>query len=203
MLDQFVPQETTEYILAMGSLGPFGQTFADKVETAAKVIWASYPILNYAQLKTPPNTFPIQTDGYNCGVVVVLNIMDLILSQWNHSWIIDDLVSDNEFGKTFWYDQILRNNAIVLQSMYEVPWYTSFVSNTMKSQDKIYKRIFNYVRLEFILLMERVHCIYVKAFSMRNCWTKWWSFGKPRMNYAKAAHHDPYLKYIHQIFFYE
>jgi hypothetical protein len=183
MLDQFIPKETTQYLLAMGGLGPFGRIFAGKDAAAAKVIWVGYPKLYFPQLKTQPDTFRIQTDGYKCGVFVILNIMDLMLSQWNRSWRMDDLVSGNDGGQTFWYDQISQTNAIVLPSVYEVG--TSFVSNTMKSQDKLYKRLCNYVRLEFILLMERVHCIYVEAFSMRDCRTKWWSFGKPRMNHAK------------------
>jgi hypothetical protein len=51
--------------------------------------------------------------------------------------------------------------------------------------------------MELVLLIERLHCVYVEAFLMRDCQTKWWWLGKPQQNYVEKIEKDPLMPYIH------
>jgi hypothetical protein len=71
------------------------------------------------------------------------------------------------------------------------------VANPSETCATEYKRLCGYIRMELVLLIERLHCIYVKAFSMQDCRTKWWRFGKPWKDYVEKIEKDPLTPYIH------
>jgi hypothetical protein len=84
----------------------------------------------------------------------------------------------------------------VLPARYKIG--TAFVRYLKNATGKDYKQLCDYMRMEFVLLMERLHCIYIEAFSLRDCQTKWWVFGKPRSDYIDKLTQDPLVDYIHQ-----
>jgi hypothetical protein len=79
--------------------GPFGRVFAANDKVSAPLIWEHYSVSYFPQLKTQSKSLPVQCDGYNCGIFVVLNIMDLVITQWNKIWRLEDLWSDTELHK--------------------------------------------------------------------------------------------------------
>ena len=82
--DDFVPTFSIEWIMSLGAVGPFGKVFGDtEACKASELIWDAYPTSYFPLLKTQPQTLPVQTDGYNCGIYCILAILDLVLTQWH------------------------------------------------------------------------------------------------------------------------
>jgi hypothetical protein len=57
------------------------------------------------------------------------------------------------------------------------------------------------MQMEMVVLMERIHCIQVEAFSRRDNSTKWWALGVLRLNLFKLLKEDASLGYIHSKMF--
>ena len=99
----------------------------------------------------------MQSDGYNCGVHVILTILDLVVTQWDKHWCMSDLAEEKQTdGKAVWKGHITRRNPVVLPSQHGIG--TAFVPNPNMATKLTYKRFCNYIRMEMVLLMERVHC---------------------------------------------
>ena len=76
-------------IMAMGGVGPFGRVFESN-DLGYQQIFIDYlPKYHLPQLETPPGTFPMQKDSCNCGVFVILTMMDLIITQYNTVMKVD------------------------------------------------------------------------------------------------------------------
>ena len=67
--------------MAMGSVGPFGRVFVDSDNFSGAYLWTVYPESYYTILKTPKSSLPVQSNGYDCGVRVILTILDLVVTQ--------------------------------------------------------------------------------------------------------------------------
>ena len=68
LLDNYMYQDSLEYLWAMGSIGPFGMVFLEGEMDWFNVIGKHHFELIFPQLLAPKKTFPSQSDGYNCGV---------------------------------------------------------------------------------------------------------------------------------------
>jgi hypothetical protein len=73
LIDEYVPLHTIEYIWVMRAARPFGCIFAENDTESAPLLWQHYSWSYFPQLKTQPKTLPVQCDGYNCGIYVLLN----------------------------------------------------------------------------------------------------------------------------------
>jgi hypothetical protein len=200
LLEAYVPLYTTDYIWAMGVNGPFGRVFAENDKKSAPFIWKHYSWSYFPQLKTQPTTLPVQCDGYNCGIFVLYNIMDLVLTQWDKVSVISDLVvagleASPSNALATWMDIIGLCKFARLPSWYSIG--TAFVLDPSSANKNVYKTICDFMRLEMVVLMERLHCIYYDTFSQRDTRLKWWVFGSLRDFHVRAVKNEPCLEYIH------
>jgi hypothetical protein len=112
---------------------------------------------------------------------------------------IQILQESDENNSFMWQKLISARVPIVLPRCYRIG--TCFVSDPQKTSKQAYKRLCTYMRTELVLLIERLHCIYIQAFSRRDCRTKWWKFGVIRNAHARAVREDPMFNYIHDNLF--
>jgi hypothetical protein len=146
----------------------------------------SHPSFHYSQLKTPKNLFPVQTDGCNCGFFVVLSIMDLVVSQWNRVWKIGDLDNmNNQDIISGWEKLICANMHVVLPPSYNIG--KTFLADLNSEPKKFYSKLSILMRMEMVILMERIHCVYQEAFSAMDCRTRWWKLGVPEKHILKPS----------------
>jgi hypothetical protein len=59
----------------------------------------------------------------------------------------------------------------------------------------------DYMRMEMVVLMERIHCIQIEAFSRRDNCSKWWELGVLRSDHFNLVKQDAGLGYIHSKLF--
>jgi hypothetical protein len=197
LLETFEPIQLIEYLFAMGCSGPFGRVFTDNNSQSAHVFWKNVPDAYFPQLKTTKNTLPIQADGYNCGVYVIFSIQDMVITQRNKQWFVADVFPPKtKDKKEAWKTAIREKKPMVIPASYKIG--TCFIKSPAKAQGPDYKRLCNFMRMEFAILMERLHCFYIEAYSKRDCHTKWWLFGLPRASYTVAIQQDPLSPYIHK-----
>jgi hypothetical protein len=150
LLDSYVPQSSMEYVWAMGAAGPFGCVFEANDRDSAPLIWKHYSVSYFPQLKTQSKSLPVQCDGYNCGIFVVLNIMDLVITQWNKIWRLEDLWSDTEsqqekesYLSEKWLDLLRERKFATLPDIYGIG--KAFVSNPSTTEGKVYKKLCDYM----------------------------------------------------------
>ena len=188
---------TIEYLLLLGCTGPFGRIFMAKDTFSMHQFWTAYPATYVPQLKTENKVLPIQSDGYNCGIYLVFSMQDFILTQWDKRWTKTDVlgVEENK-AEEAWKQLIEAKQSIKIPHVFGLG--KAFVSQPETTDAKVYKRFCDYMRMEMCLLMERIHCIYVEAFSRRNCRTMWWKLGVARERYRKAILQDKDMIYVHQ-----
>ena len=73
-----------------GSSGPFGRVFeSTEIDFYSQYV-SLFPLFIYPQLKSIKNSFLLQEDSFYCGVFVIINIMDLVYSQWDKLWEFDE-----------------------------------------------------------------------------------------------------------------
>ena len=126
--------ETDEaYIMARGLSGPFGRVKLKNENFHNQDMQKYYPRFHYPQLKTPPKTLPVQTDGYNCVFFVILNILDLIYTQADKQWV---LLNQDEASQDWFFSMVEERQAIVLPDKYGIG--TAFVENPSQCQGKQY-----------------------------------------------------------------
>jgi hypothetical protein len=184
LLETFEPIQSIEYLLAMGCSGPFGCVFTDNNSQSAHVFWKSVPNSYFPQLKTTKNTLPIQADGYNCGVYVIFSIQDMVITQRNREWLVADVfTTKTKDKKEAWKMVIKEKKPMVIPASYKIG--TCFVKSPSKAKGADCRRLCDYMQMEFAILMECLHCIYIEAYSKRDCRTKWWTFGVPRASYIQ------------------
>jgi hypothetical protein len=167
-LERFEPIQSIEYLFAMGCSGPFGQVFTDNHTQSAHMFWKNVPDAYFPQLKTTKNTLPIQADGYNCGVYVIFSIQDMVITQRNRQWFVADVfTTKTKDKKESWKTAIQEKKPMVIPASYKIG--TCFVKSPSKAKGADYKRLCDFMQMEFAILMERLHCIYIEAYSKRDC----------------------------------
>jgi hypothetical protein len=105
LLETFVPQDSTEYFMAMGASVPFGQVFAENNTALASLVWETHSASYFPQLKMQTGALPVQCKGYDCGIYVIYNIMDLVLTQCSHVWYVVNILDPDkptEYPASFW-----------------------------------------------------------------------------------------------------
>jgi hypothetical protein len=70
------------------------------------------------------------------------------------------------------------------------------VSNPARTEGQWYKKLRDYMRMEMVVLMERIHCIQIEAFSRHDNSSKWWALGVLRSNHFNLVKQDAGLGYI-------
>jgi hypothetical protein len=148
LLEDYVPVYTTDYFWVMGTAEPFGREFEENDKESAPFIWKHYSWSYFPQLKTQPNTLPVQCDGYNCGIFVVYNIMDLVLTQWDKVWVISDLVvarleASSSNALATWTDIIGLCKFAQLPNWYSIG--TAFVPDPSSANKTVYKTICDFM----------------------------------------------------------
>jgi hypothetical protein len=162
LLADFEPVLTAEYLLALGCAGPFGRIFEGKNVQSAQVFWKSVPKSYFPQLKTYQKSLAMQVDSYNCGLYVILSIQDFVLTQRGKFWTIADVFQAKVKDKyEAWWGSIEKQDPMLLPYCYKIG--TGFVRSPSKAEASDYKRLCDYMRMEFVVLMERLHCIYIEA----------------------------------------
>ena len=82
---------TMEDIWVLGGAGPFGAVFySDEKPIYQNLRLQS--LIHLPQMKTFQKVLPTQTDSYNCGPLVIVMVMDLVLTQWDKQWLIRDFL---------------------------------------------------------------------------------------------------------------
>jgi hypothetical protein len=124
--------------------------------------------------------------------------MDLVITQWNKIWRLEDLWSDTELQEAnesdlsdMWLDILRHRKFATIPDFYGIG--TAFVRNPSTTEGQVYKNLCDYMRMEMLVLMERIHCIQVEAFSRRDNSTKWWALGVLRLNLFKLVKEDASL----------
>ena len=156
----FKPEVRLQQIWRIGSKGPFGRVFLEHETDLFKTYNSIQPKYRLPQIKAPIATFPLQTDGQNCGVYVLLTMIDFIITQWSHIWIRDD----------DWDSQLTNNSVFRLHDNCKIG--TAFVANAKEEDGRFYHGLAQLVRAEMVVLMERLHCIFVNAYSETDSVTK-------------------------------
>ena len=203
LLDNYMYQDSLEYLWAMGSIGPFGMVFLEGEMDWFNVIGKHHFELIFPQLLAPKKTFPTQSDGYNCGVFVILTIMDFVVTQWNKQWRMNDLSDDGLtlFGLTNWDNMIHNYESIRIPQSYNIG--TAFVEDNKTCSAQTYKRLCDYIRMESVILMERIHCIFYEAFSNTDQRVETRILGVARDEYWDAIKDDPVIMYVRRNLFRE
>ena len=148
------------HLWAMGGVGPFGRVFLSSDELDQHLTISHHmPNAVFPLLNSPPNTFPTQTDFYNCGVLVILTILDMVLTQWDKKWATCDM--------EHWSSQINQKSVYFLIPK-EYGLGTSFVSLPEQATGTDYTQICDIIRVEFLVLLERLYVIYHQAFSSKD-----------------------------------
>ena len=75
---------------------------------------------------------------------------------------------------------------------------TGFVNEPTKTPLNVYSELCDLMRMEMVTLMERIHCLYVEAYSRRDCRTAWYDFGLPRKQYKIAVAESDAIDRIHE-----
>jgi hypothetical protein len=139
-LCKYKPNPTIQNLMAFGCVGPFGHVFVETNASSAETFWDTFPLSYYPQLKTQPNTFPVQSDSYNCGVYVVYTIQDLIVTQWDKHWMIHDVLKPIDKNKLEVWNQLIQmKQTLILPARYQIG--TAFVRYPAKTTGKEYKRL--------------------------------------------------------------
>ena len=131
-----------ERIWAIGCKGPFGRVFFHDERNLYDAYISAQPRYKFPQLKAPLGTFPLQQDSYNCGVYVLMSLMDFVLTQWSNIW-----VTDNKF-----YDNVHNNSVFRLNAACKLG--AAFVENPKDEIGLHYSWIAQLIRCELVMLME-------------------------------------------------
>ena len=157
----------SHHLWAMGGFGPFGRVFLSSNELEQhKTIRQHLPHAVFPHLKAHLNTFPFQTDQYNCGVLAILSILDIVLSQWDKKWVTEDLEIDpNNVTPPVGRIAVGNNEPISFLIPKAYGLGTSFISKPEEATGEEYTELCDLIRLEFEVLLERLYVIYHQAFS--------------------------------------
>ena len=201
LLDAFDPKKKRlEDFMAMGLVGPFGRLTSPEEVEFPKAFKLAYPLSHFPQLKTEKKVLPIQTDSWNCGVFMIYIMMDMILSQHMSTWGISLLMKKGEQNATtVWHRLLKSRRPIVLPSSLNIG--TAFMPDPTKAKGELYTRICQYIRMETVILMERLHCLYNEAFNAKDARTRWDIFGVPRPAYKQALKDDKDMEFVHRRYF--
>ena len=77
-------------------MGPFGRVFLDDELDLFHQLREAHPLFYYPQIKTHQPVFPLQQDSWNCGIFIILSIIDLVIGQWEREWYIIDVIKKGE-----------------------------------------------------------------------------------------------------------
>ena len=180
---------TTEDLLKRtmyyGMSGPFGRVFMEDEKDIYNEYISLYPLFYYPQLKCHTASFPIQEDGFNCGIFVLINIIDMICSQWDQRWVFP----------TNWKALVKLHQSIIIGEDIELG--KTFVKDPQSTTGTQYTRICNYIRMELVMLMERLHCIFYNAFSADDSICDDSILGQLRPSYKDNLSIDPLAVYIY------
>ena len=91
----------------------------------------------------------MQTDGYNCGIFVILSMLDLIYTQAGKRWV---LLNNDEASLEWFFSMVETRQAIKLPEAYGIG--TAFVENPSACQGHQYTKLCHYIRCECAMLME-------------------------------------------------
>ena len=191
------PEHTFENVWCMGAVGPFGRVCLPTQLDLWEKFRQLHPRFYYPQLKTIDMAFPAQVDGHNCGILVFVSMIDLILTQWNIVWHMKDVIAEPTSNIVGGWDKIISDpkTGIRLPLSYNIG--TAFLEDPKTAPGTTYSRLCGYFRTEMAVLMERMHCIYVDAFSQNDGRTRSSILGVQRKEYLDALRDDdliPYLK---------
>ena len=140
--------------------------------------------------------FPAQVDGHNCGILVFVSMIDLILTQWNIVWYMKDVIAEPTLNIVGGWDKIISDpkTGIRLPLSYNIG--TAFLEDPKTALGTTYSRLCGYFRTEMAVLMERMHCIYVDAFSQNDGRTRSSILGVQRKEYLDALRDDDLIPYL-------
>ena len=147
LLEEAKPAEDWEQLWLIGGRGPFGFY----LHPGTKVGDTFGPIMP-TRFRDEADRILQQHDGYNCGLYCNLFIMDFVLTQWNRSYSVSDLAP---------YKKIGSQVTITIPDDYGLG--TTFHQINGKQVNA--QEIADFVRLEIICLMERLHALYYNAYS--------------------------------------
>ena len=178
-------------------------------------------------LKAPNATFPIQEDGYNCGIFVFLTILDFVLTQWNREWTYDKIDVNNKpkkesqtkleskdpifgFSRSWTKDHIDVNHYSKkdLRAHLESPdpiivlpdsfgIGTTLLERPVTGRGRFYTKICNLIRMEMCVLFERVYCVFYNAFSANGMVCDVNVFGQVRKIYSETMGADHQMKHVY------
>ena len=98
------------------------------------------------------------------------------------------------FGLTNLDDMIHNYKAIRIPESYNIG--TAFVEDNKTCSAQTYKRLCDYIRMESVILMERIHCIFYEAFSNTDQRAETRILGVARDEYWDAIKDDPVIMYV-------
>jgi hypothetical protein len=155
------------------------------------------PVLVSAEIKFLFDGKTHGNNAMNCGVYFIFSIQDMVITQRNKQWFVADVFTPKtKDKKEAWKTAIQEKKPMVIPASYKIG--TCFIKSPAKAQGADFKRLCDFMRMEFAILMEHLHCIYIEEYSKRDCRTKWWLFGVPRETYTVTIQQDPLSPYIHK-----
>ena len=157
---------TNEHLWALGSVGPFGMVFYSEEKLAYIALKGLHPLLYMPQLKTRGKSFPAQTDSYNCGMMVIATLIDLVLTQWDKPWLLSDWWDINNSPQRAWKSHLKKSKfAAFIPKAYAIG--TTFCSDPASAlvTPGYYTSLCDNLRVELYILMQRLFAIFHQAFS--------------------------------------
>ena len=140
----YEPDHTFENVWCMGAVGPFGRVCLPKPHNFLEKFCDLHPRFYYPQLKTIHKAFPAQGDGHNCGILVFVSMIDLILTQRNFVWHMKDVIAEPTSNIVGDWDKIISDptTEIRLPNMYNIG--RAFLEDPMEATGTIYSRLCGY-----------------------------------------------------------
>jgi hypothetical protein len=166
ILDDIIAPTTYQEIFILGAVGPFGIAFPESENDRCidflfyKPDWRLPLIEPYHPVK------PIQEDSYNCGVYVILFMLDFIKTQCTYDYSFTNV--KNEAGDLYVRGSNYKEHVITLSTVLLPPTNRlgyGFFLEPMELDGNDTQLICQMIRMELVVLMERAHCVYYSTFS--------------------------------------
>ena len=87
-------------IWTLGGAGPFGGFFYSEEKHLCTDLHSCNSLMYLPQMKTARKLLPTQSNGYNCGVLVVVTVMDIVMTQWDKQWMFRDFLKSSNGSAT-------------------------------------------------------------------------------------------------------
>ena len=159
---------TSQGVYSLGAVGPFGVAFTqeDDSNSLCTDLLKLTPDWRLPKIQVGRTVFPIQRDGFNCGVYQLLFIMDFMITQYNYNYSFQAMKHDGTdtyvIGDNF-DDHLHSHQNITLppdnnlgKGLFGVPINPATGDGA---------KVCELLRIELVALAERHHILFYNAFT--------------------------------------